>query len=75
MIFAIVSLKQGIANFFNDYGSKFVILFHFLMPGSGGISNAILSLVCAVLSLCIAVYVRINGRIFTDRPRLLKPRH
>ncbi|KMZ76273.1 Phosphoinositide phosphatase SAC6 [Zostera marina] len=46
-----------------------------LKQGSGGISNAILSLVCAVLSLCIAVYVRINGRIFTDRPRLLKPRH
>lgn len=26
MIFAVVSLKQGIADFFNDYGSKFVIL-------------------------------------------------
>ncbi|RRT57101.1 hypothetical protein BHE74_00043190 [Ensete ventricosum] len=39
------------------------------------VGHILLSLVWASLSLGIAAFVRANGRVFTNRPRLLRSKH
>ncbi|WOL16828.1 phosphoinositide phosphatase SAC6 [Canna indica] len=75
-------IKEGALETYASFRLAFVLVLSGLMfalmslrQAHNDVLHLFLSLVWAGLSLGIAAFVRANGRVFTNRPRLFKSRH